>query len=108
MLMVQRHLGRLQNWTEEYLRFIKETGKFLHLLCTEDPKGVLRDNKRTMSQHYAFMAKASNSILPCIRQSIANSSRMRVLLYSEDAGLDLECIVRFWVPRDRNITDFLE
>lgn len=36
-LMVHRDLGRLQNWTEEYLKFIQEMGKFLHLLCTDVP-----------------------------------------------------------------------
>lgn len=56
--MVQRDLGRLQNWSESISQVRQRNGQVpesaLHRCA---PKGVLRDNKKTMSQQYAFMAK---------------------------------------------------
>ena len=55
------------------------------------------------------MAKAADSVLPCIRQSIASSSKVVILpLYSAVTRPYLECWVQFWVPQYEKVMHLLE
>ena len=64
-------------------------------------------DKLTMSQQCTLKAKVANSILGCIRKSIASRSR-EVTLCSELVKPHMRCCVQFWAPQHKKDTDILE
>ena len=124
---IQRDLDRLEKWAERNLRkFSKGKCQVLHTgrnipmhqdrLGTDqlrssfpekDP-GVLVD-KLVMSQQCARVAKAANSILGCIKKSIACRLREVILpLYSALVRPHLECCVQIWALLYKKDMDLLE
>ncbi|KAK4821756.1 hypothetical protein QYF61_000817 [Mycteria americana] len=124
---IQRDLNRLEKWADRYLvKFNKEKCKVLHLgrnnpmhqymlgatqlqnSFAENDLGFLVDTKFNRSQQCALVAEKANSILGCIRRSVASRLRgVSLPIYSVLVRPHLKYCVQFWAPQYKREMELL-
>ncbi|PKU37821.1 hypothetical protein llap_11875 [Limosa lapponica baueri] len=71
--------------------------------------GLLVDNKLTMRQQYALVAKKASGLWECIKKSMASMSRKVILpLYPALVRPHLEYCIQFRVPQFKKDRELLE